>query len=135
MKINVFVFLSLQTELKWIWVLSTSGIQMLWQVRGIIGRGAGTYLNILQTNHIFLKLGVAKIQKQNIFITLHSKIGHFQGFVPKYDVDKSPCPHMFQRPCYISNDVIKRLVGKFQHFIAVAYFLPKIQHSRCLFSF
>ena len=26
-------------------------------------------------------------------MALHSKIGHFQGFVPKYGVDKSPCPH------------------------------------------
>ena len=36
---------------------------------------------------------------------------------------------------FISNDVIKRLVGKFQIFTAVAYFLPKIWNSRCLFSF
>ena len=32
-------------------------------------------------------------------MALHSKIGHFQGFDPKYGVDKSPCPHMFRRPC------------------------------------
>ena len=35
---------------------------------------------------------------------------------------------------FISNDVIKRLVGQFQIFTAVAYFFPKIWNSRCLFS-
>ena len=29
----------------------------------------------------------------------HSIMGHFQGFVLKHGVDKSPCPHMFRRPC------------------------------------
>ena len=33
-------------------------------------------------------------------MTLHSKIGYFQVFVSKYGVDKSLCPHMFQRPYY-----------------------------------
>ena len=31
-------------------------------------------------------------------MALCSKIGHFQGFVSKYGVDKSTCPHMFRRP-------------------------------------
>ena len=62
-------------------------------------RGAGTYLNILWTNQVCLKFDVDKIQKCNIFMSLHSKIGYFQGLFPKYSVDKSPCPHTFQRPC------------------------------------
>ena len=65
-------------------------------------RGAGMYLNILWTNQVYLKLGVDKIQKQNIFMALYSKIGYFQRFVPKYGVDKSTCPHMFRRPWYSS---------------------------------
>ena len=42
-------------------------------------RGAGTYLNILWTNQVCLKLGVDKIQKYNTSMASHSKIGHFQG--------------------------------------------------------
>ena len=73
-------------------------------------RGAGTYLNILWTNQVCIKLGVDKNQKQNIFMTLPSKIGHFQGLFPIYSVDKSPCPHMFRRPCqnFYQNLDVKR---------------------------
>ena len=45
-----------------------------------MNKGARTYLNILWTNQVCLKLGMDKIQKQSIFMSLYSKIGHFQGF-------------------------------------------------------
>ena len=34
--------------------------------------------------------------------------------------------------CFISNGLVKRLVGKFKILMAVAYFSPKILNSRCL---
>ena len=40
--------------------------------------------------------------KTSFFLNLmgtSSKIGDFQGFLPKYGWDMSLSPHMFQRPC------------------------------------
>ena len=64
----------------------------------MIIRGAGRYLNILWTKQVCLNLVWTKLKNRTFSWFYIQKIGHFQGFVTKYGVDKSPCPHIFRRP-------------------------------------